>query len=257
MHLLLHMPRYVKDWGAPWASSAFTYEHGNGLLVRLFNGTQNVIDQIFRYYELSCYIEQTALSVFNERLFESSTQLFNKLVYNDRDIKKCTHENQNLIVLGIAESYTPSPETVVRIENCLDPNLYVAEDLGAFEIKVYHRFIWKNVLYSTTLYNRLQRRNNSTLKLNDGRFMILERLLCLQQSETKIFLILGRQLTVSNDIVVNDATLNISSSAFLPIVHDNHLPICCKIEKIDCKCIQMIIDESMYVSPLTNRVEKD
>lgn len=152
MRLLLHMPRYVKDWGAPWASSAFTYEHGNGLIVRLYNSTQNVIDQIFRSYELSCYIEQTASSIFNERSFESSAQLFGKLVYNDRDIKKCTHENQNLIVLGIAESYTPSPETVVRIENCLDPNLYITEDLDGLEIKVYHRFIWKNVLYSTTLY---------------------------------------------------------------------------------------------------------
>lgn len=87
--------------------------------------------------------------------------------------------------------------------------------------------------------------------------MILERLLCLQRDETKIFLIAGRQLTVNNDIVVNDATLNICSSAFLPVVHENHMPICCEIEKIDYKCIQMIIDESMYVSPLTNRVEKD
>lgn len=87
MHLLLHMPRYVKDWGAPWASSAFTYEHGNGLLVGRFNGTQNVADQIFRYYELSCYIEQIAPSVFNERSFESASQLFGKLVYNDETLK--------------------------------------------------------------------------------------------------------------------------------------------------------------------------
>lgn len=177
--------------------------------------------------------------------------------YTMTEIKKCTRENDNLIVLSIAESYTPSPEIVVRIENCLDPNLYVAEDLSAFQIQCFHRFIWKNVLYTSSLYNRLQRRDNSTLKLNDGRLMILERLLCLQRDETKIFLILGRQLIVINNIVVNDATLNICSSTFLSVVHDDHIPICCKIEKIDCKCIQMIIDENMYVSSLINQVEKD
>ena len=62
----------------------------------------------------------------------------------------------------------------------------------------------------------------TTLILNDGRFMILERLLRLERNETKVFLI-GHQLTVSNETVVNNTY--IFSSDFISIVHKNDIPI--------------------------------
>lgn len=50
IHILLHFIEGTKNWGAPWAYSAFLYEDAGGLIKRLFHGTNAIAKQIFRNY---------------------------------------------------------------------------------------------------------------------------------------------------------------------------------------------------------------
>ncbi|KAE8745978.1 hypothetical protein FOCC_FOCC007340 [Frankliniella occidentalis] len=49
-HLLLHIPQSVKNFGALWASSTFSYEHYNGMLAKMFRSSQAVPLQICKNY---------------------------------------------------------------------------------------------------------------------------------------------------------------------------------------------------------------
>ena len=46
VHLLLHLPDFVKRYGALWAWSAFPPERYDGVLKKLFHGTQCVPQQL-------------------------------------------------------------------------------------------------------------------------------------------------------------------------------------------------------------------
>ncbi len=47
---LWHVAEGAKNWGAPWASSAFLYEDIGGLIKRLFHGSNSIAKQIFRNF---------------------------------------------------------------------------------------------------------------------------------------------------------------------------------------------------------------
>lgn len=50
VHLLLHIPRSVQNFGALWSHSVFPYEHYNGILGKLFKNSQCVPEQIWKFY---------------------------------------------------------------------------------------------------------------------------------------------------------------------------------------------------------------
>lgn len=67
VHILLHVPRSVKMFGALWAWSTFPYEGFNGILKRLFNGSQYVPGQILKFYARLKYLKLSS-SVFGRPL---------------------------------------------------------------------------------------------------------------------------------------------------------------------------------------------
>lgn len=50
VHLLTHLPTAVMHWGPLWAHSNFIFEDANGLLLKLFHGTQAVQKQICKAF---------------------------------------------------------------------------------------------------------------------------------------------------------------------------------------------------------------
>ncbi|OXU32000.1 hypothetical protein TSAR_013768, partial [Trichomalopsis sarcophagae] len=51
VHLLLHIPRFVKNYGALWAWSAFPFENFNGVIKKVFHGTQYVPQQVVKTFQ--------------------------------------------------------------------------------------------------------------------------------------------------------------------------------------------------------------
>ena len=66
VHLLLHIPYYVRRFGALWAWSTFPYENYNGILRNMFKSSQSVPQQISRSYLRFKSIKQAAQTVFGK-----------------------------------------------------------------------------------------------------------------------------------------------------------------------------------------------
>lgn len=56
IHLLTHLVNSVKHSGPLWASSTFSFENNNGILVGFVHGTKDPMKQIFSKFSLSRYL---------------------------------------------------------------------------------------------------------------------------------------------------------------------------------------------------------
>ena len=67
-HCLTHLAQRVKDCGLLWATSAFTFESHNHVLMNMFNGTQCVPQQITETFLLKNHHLQELVLTMNLRL---------------------------------------------------------------------------------------------------------------------------------------------------------------------------------------------
>lgn len=82
LHLLLHLPIHVKMWRCLWAWSAFPFEHFNGSLCKLFQGTQRVPEQICKNYQLERNLRVMISDITTTRSltqYSCANKLFKKL----------------------------------------------------------------------------------------------------------------------------------------------------------------------------------
>lgn len=59
VHLLTHIVESVRNLGPLWTQSAFPFERNNGILLKLINGSTDVLDQISSKYLLKKYLQET------------------------------------------------------------------------------------------------------------------------------------------------------------------------------------------------------
>lgn len=134
VHLLLHLPGYIEDWGALWASSAFYFEGGNSKLRKIFNGTRSVINQISWMYECSSFIVNKSQRIFDDNSDPLSTELLGALM-GDRNVQKYV-QDMNITLLGSGEITDAPRELRVIIENLIlqdgDRELPPIEELANF-----------------------------------------------------------------------------------------------------------------------------
>lgn len=78
LHLLNHIAQCVLDWGPLWANSAFGYEDGNRMRMKLFHGTQGVSVQITSYFSLLQQIPKFFTSVNSHEKTEEFDFFFGK-----------------------------------------------------------------------------------------------------------------------------------------------------------------------------------
>lgn len=50
VHLLMHLAASVRNWGPLWTTSTFPFESFNGTLLKFFNGTTHVSDQVVKRF---------------------------------------------------------------------------------------------------------------------------------------------------------------------------------------------------------------
>ena len=80
VHLLLHIPASVKQYGALWATSAFPYEHYNGILGKLIKSSQAPAEQICKSYLRLTNVYKNSFSVFiGNNCSESGKILYDKM----------------------------------------------------------------------------------------------------------------------------------------------------------------------------------
>lgn len=254
MHLLLHIPQYVKNWGAPWDSSTFMFEHGNGVLLKLFKGTQSVVNQIFKSYDCIMKIKKDSVEIFNKDSFKPATHLIETLIEGAKyNVHKCIQEGA-LTLIGSGVLFELTLQMRIALENCLLQPI-LSENVE-YQIRSFNRFIWKESLYHTAAYERLKKRDNCITQLIDGRFFQINRVLYI--TELRQSVLVGQQLLPTNEIIVKDSTLNIQSNSFIHVVKLSGINVnCIPISSISRKCMRLIVNEKMFVIPIVNKFERD
>ena len=79
LHLLTHVPDFVRDWGCPWAYSAFIFENAGGVVKQLFHGSKHISKQMFQNF-----VARQKIRVFSMKYIPNGSDLVN-LLYNRLD----------------------------------------------------------------------------------------------------------------------------------------------------------------------------
>lgn len=135
IHLLKHMAECVRQLGPAWAHSAFPFERNNGRLLKMVNGTSDVIHQICSKYVLSQAI---------------------------REQKEGDLESK--VLLG--KSFNIE-ETATRV---LSISSFEVLNFSNMSLFVHKRIRLKNVVYTSVMYTRPKTSIDYFIGLDSGHF---------------------------------------------------------------------------------------
>jgi len=162
-HLLLHIPKSVKDYGALWTWSAFPFEGYNYVLRKMLFSSQFVLGQICKSYLRLQKIKYT--DIFKKPNCNTEGR---KLFHNMVNINKCRYgqwqndNNTSLRLFGLENTITLSLVEKLSIVALIGDNI---EE----HVKSYERFIHNKILYHGDMYDRMYKRNNSVVQIEKHR----------------------------------------------------------------------------------------
>ena len=157
VHFLTHLAHCVKDCGPLWATSTFTFESHNHVLINMFHGTQCVPKQITDTFLLRNKISSLTRTHVDDNSSACLKEAVGKLTENAR----FTHNSASggLLSLGSAKLVTLNASMLIALEHLL--NLTVDNHCG----KMYNRFLFNHKLYSSVNYTRSKRHTNHNVSV--------------------------------------------------------------------------------------------
>ncbi|KAL7300261.1 hypothetical protein TKK_0006897 [Trichogramma kaykai] len=250
VHLLTHIPDFVELYGSLWAWSAFPFEGFNGVIKKLFHGTQYIPDQIIKSYGRLRIIKNASHIFSDPNCSEKNSNLFIKLM-NQCNAHNCIEYGSSLNCFGRINRCKLSLIMKVEISNTLQ------KEVGDF-CEEYQRFIFNVTVFHTSTNNRLKKRNNSIIMTIDEEILEITHLLDVGASKegTDNIVVLAVRFKKHEDVLCNNS--GFSSQQYSFICSRTQSIICIKIEKIFKKCISVPLpDGKCCIFPLTNRIETD
>lgn len=171
-HLLLHIPKSVKQFGGLWAVSAFPYEHFNGVLAKMFKNSRSIPLQICKNY-LRTFILQEMVShiLTNNNCSSTTKQLFQKFTLQKYSMNNCLKIGNSIRLFG-----TPHIGTVTLIEKTVIETL-LEEEIVNINISFFKRVIYKNILYHIKEFQKMTKRTNSIVQLQNKDFINITKIL--------------------------------------------------------------------------------
>ena len=117
VHCLTHLAHCVKDCGPLWATSAFTFQSHNHVLINMFHGTQYVLQQITHTFLLKNKISSLTRTYIHDDSSASLKGVLGKLTDNAR----FPHSNSSggLVYLGSGKQATLNACMLVALEKLL------------------------------------------------------------------------------------------------------------------------------------------
>ncbi|KAK3920378.1 Halomucin [Frankliniella fusca] len=162
-HLLLHIPKSVKDFGALWAWSTFKYEHYNGFLAKMFKSSQSAQLQICKNYVRFQGVAQKISELYNEE--NDIPPCISKALRSlgtERTSRHVFVANDNLKLLGVPISGSLSLVKMNVVQQ-LFPNIPIQNN----NVRFYKRFLYKHVLYHRPEETQVERSMESMKLSND------------------------------------------------------------------------------------------
>ena len=237
-HLLVHLAQSVRDWGSLWANSAFVYEDANGKLLDLFNGTQAVPCQIFKYFFAQQRLIRSGTAVFEDAP-RPVRELFCRLTGLDYLTKAGTVIARHIVMLGKCNYRQLSACERVALENRFPLNDY----LHNIPCRIFKRCVVWKMLLTTQGYAAGYKRNNSVIATEGtygliASFVVLSKVCqCKQDCSCSELLIYYYELSpTQNQFVVYDGDINVNVSKFLVQVENTGRLMVCTSREVKAKC---------------------
>lgn len=249
VHILVHLPDFVKQFGALWAWSAFPFENYNGILKHLFHGTQCLPQQICKMYFRLRYVKSHSYIFNSDRCSPMVRNQFLKLM-NECKIKNCiTYERLRLF--GKPKTFEVSLREKISIQ--LASNGKSIKNMA----ESFDRFIYENILYHTSENKRLVKRCNSYVQIEDDKIVNINKLIKVRyvlESEPDYF-ILVNTMEPTNHYLFQQGEVCLSK--FSKCVKQCDQIRCYKLSAIKCKCVVIPYKNYYYAFFLVNHVETD
>lgn len=257
-HLLLHIPKSVKDFGALFASSTFAYEHFNGVLAKMFRSSQAVPLQICKnYVRMQGLREELNLRAQDNRLPLCMRQLLTSLACG-KTTQHTYRFGDNLILLG-APGFGVLPLVHQNlIENLVRENIHNSQN----DVRFYKRFIYKNVMHHVENYEPMTKRINCTILTTDGQYLSLTHVIRAVTVVTNrsVCILLGFKLYPTDDMLCMNRELNIFSDSFSVVLEKTNEYVAIHPQSVSRKCLVTFYPRDhrkMCCFPLVNLVERD
>ncbi|KAI9551042.1 hypothetical protein GHT06_006256 [Daphnia sinensis] len=278
MHLLTHLGKSVIDWGCLWSTSAFIPEWINGDLQNLFNGTQNVIDQMAQMYLLRIAIRKEAIdllassSIPNEvacllhrLLCLPKSIISSRFLQHDRTIDGYT-------VRGKSTKRKLVAEEVVALKNLFRGSNAMAE-LNRIELELHEDYVFypkvksrNGGFFTTSSYAKSPKRINFYSLLKNGDFLRIEKIFVIENNASlvgpPIFLFGYKLGTVRKDIfcpprIGSILVENIAGQTTRLVGKSKEIVAIC-IESISKKCVVLIEKyDTIVLTAIPNPYETD
>ena len=249
-HLLLHIPLYIKNYGSLWAWSAFPFETFNGVIKKLFHGTQSVLQQMSKSYSRLRFLKNNSDIIQKNDCSAKAQSLFIKLM-KQCTVRNCIPYEENLKVFGKAKKLKLSVIEKIIIETLI--GVPVQDNC-----ETYNRFTYNKHLFHSTNYSRLQKRNNSCIITKENVILNIANILkvTLLDSTNIQWILLGKKYRILDENLCKNGVFNSSSFSF--VAEETSSLVCLEINSIKSKCINVPYENNkISIFPLVNTLETD
>lgn len=247
VHLMTHLADGVKNCGPLWATSAFAFEANNHMLLKMFNGTQYVPQQICDTFILSQKLPAIGRECIRDDTCPRVKHLFSKLSKEKIPTQSQRILSTTVTALGNGQAVRLTASETISL------GLVINKDVVNRSATFYNRFIVNHVLYTAQSYTRSQRHHDfyvrivsSTTKYGIivGLYTVKPDCQCsnaeLQACECELYHVViikvlrhceGRSLFSNNECGV--------ASHFVKEYVDTHQIMVIKPEQLEAKCINL------------------
>ncbi len=194
VHLCLHLPESVRNWGPLWAHSGYIFESFNGDILKMFHGTQCVPLQImkqFTYRQILPLLRNDAL----KNAVPECIQLFSNLSGRKR-LKQFERVCDQLVTLGLHYSRKLSSEEILVMRE----QFPVTADTV---VKIFSRLLVNGELYYSQEFTRVVKRNSFTVLLLNGHIITVYYYIVVEQHGDRKCFAFGRKYDRSHNTLVN------------------------------------------------------
>jgi hypothetical protein len=188
IHLISHLVECVRNCGPLWAHSNFEFEDNNGVLVDYVKGTTHVLDQVASKYTFKRFIEN------DTREKSEILNVFLKKIDPKRSFSTL-EKHDTVSLIGKPKLYRlNSAESLVFNKFNYNHEIVLS----------YSKFIFKKIIFSSNLYKRAKKSNDTIVELQDGSFGSVKYIFKSDDNNNFMILVeITHEISVSEMLVEN------------------------------------------------------
>ncbi len=260
---MTHLGHCVRDCGPLWATSTFTFEGHNHVLVNLFHGTQSVPQQITDTFLLKNKVATMARNCIDDYSGASVNDVLVKLMH---DVRYKQNDGDGLSALGSCKLVNLDAHWLIALQDLL--GVIVNTEAG----DLYDRFVYNHQLYSSVNYTRSKRHTNHSISFKHSvyRYGVILGLLnvkpsCCCSLEVSQYcqcslhsIVIVKPMEASRRSLFRDVDFNISCNFIVEVQETDNVPVIALYpSQIERKCICLTLDDKKYFCPLPYRIYDD